>query len=99
MTFRICRRVWKCGAAAQFRTKIFFIAFLDELGNFKHFEPYLFFWSKVRQSAAAQCGKVRTAQYSVDECGKGLENLEEFQKWFSAFYLLVAHPGGQICIK
>ena len=29
------------------RVEIFFFAFLDDLGNFKHFEPYLFIVKKL----------------------------------------------------
>ena len=56
MTFRICRTVRKCGTAQCGRTiphQNFFIAFLDELGNSKHFEPYFFFgdfWAKLAKS-------------------------------------------------
>ena len=59
MTFRTCRTVRKCGAALCGRTiphRNFFIAFLDELGNFKHFEPYLFFGQFLVKSAAAKSG-------------------------------------------
>ena len=48
------------------KTKIFFIAFLDELGNFKHFEPYLFFLVK----SAAECGRtVRPGADRAVQCG------------------------------
>ena len=75
MTFRTCRTVRKCGAALCGRTiphRNFFIAFLDELGNFKHFEPYLFFGHFLVKSAAecgphsaAKCGWVRPSSDSA----------------------------------
>ena len=77
-------RIFSCAARARrsARARVtlrqkFFIAFLDELGNFKHFEPYLFFWSKVRQSAAAQCGWVRmcaAALFNVRLTPRALNN-------------------------
>ena len=45
----------------------FFIAFLDELGNFKHFEPYLFF-GQVLIKSAVECG--RTVRPGADGCGR-----------------------------
>ena len=51
----MCPNILPHCAAAQFRTlphSKFFIGFLDELGNFKHFETYFFFgdfWAKNRQ--------------------------------------------------
>ena len=100
MTFRTCRTVRKCGAALCGRTiphRNFFIAILDELGNFKPFEPYLFFWSKVRPSAA-ECGRtVRVgaaecgwARPSSAECGKGLETLKGAKIAFFQFMIQVA---------
>ena len=62
------RTVRKCGAAqcGCGWTLKFFIAFLDELGNSKPFETYLFFgsfWSeKCGPHSTALCGQVRTAQ-------------------------------------
>ena len=67
MTFRTCRTVRKCGAALCGRTiphRNFFIAFLDELGNFKHFEPYLFFGQFLVKSAA-ECGRTVRAGAGV----------------------------------
>ena len=70
MPFRTCRTVRKCGAALCGRTipyRNFFIAFLDELGNFKPFETYFFLVILVSKVRAAQ---YRTVQQSVAECGQ-----------------------------
>ena len=63
-----------CGPA-QFRTiphSNFFIPFLAELGNSKHFEPYLFFGQFVVKSEA-KCGPHCATEFGW--CGKGLEIL------------------------
>ena len=39
--------------SAKIKSAKFFIAFLDDLGNFKHFEPYLFFSYQTRVGGAA----------------------------------------------
>ncbi len=54
MTTRIFLRAARARAIARARDNEakFFFAFLDELGNSKHFEPYFFFgdfWAKNRQ--------------------------------------------------
>ena len=44
--------------------QIFFIAFLEELDNFKHFEPYLFFGQFLVKSAA-ECDRTVRAGAGV----------------------------------
>ena len=89
MTSRIFSRAARARASARARVTLrqkIFIAFLDELDNSKHFEPYLFFGRFLIKSAV-ECGRTVQLQYgwvrpgaevrkSSAECGNRLETLK-----------------------